>query len=398
MKSFSLSVVVAISLLSGVCSSAHSDDSASLIEAALQSLPPENAEARALLLQAKAAIARPKVKPVATVVDEPELEGGEDTATALVEDSDDDLIEVSFNSLRASGFRLQQGQGSSAPDINPATFSFEKDIAARSSAAFGSQFFLGWSPNRQLVTNGFTGEEEHQGTIYLNENSVIFYEASVQGNLSTQTPDSADAWRFRIGGEIDHSNGGIASAARVLEDNPNESQAVVDALASKQFYLGSFTSFAAKYETDLNFETARAGLEALWTPTTRLPGNGQGVKLGKLGTLNWRTYAGFDVGGSVGDGRSSAFVEDNVWLIGRGTAKLRLDCLDGLTVFESISLFADDTVRYLVDNEIAFNYLTSGINFQFNDYIGFQVDYRVGEDSPNFENVEVVTGSLSVKF
>lgn len=390
MKNF-FYIVIALGVLFATNSLvAGPDEAAKLIEAALKKLPPDQAEARQLLIHAQNALKAPAPEPVPVAPADAMVHTAEPTS---------DSIEIGFEKLKKSGFRLQQGPGSSLPDINPATFSFEKDIKANSSVVFGSQFFLGWSPNREVGINGFTGEEEYQGSLYFTENSVIFYEASVQGNLSTQTPDSANAWRFRVGGEIDHTNGGVYEAAKKLEDlNHTPTQSEIDALASQMFYLGSFTSFAAKYETDLNFETGRAGFELMWTPTTRLPGNGQGVKFGDVATLSWRPYAGIDAGSAVGNGNRTKFVDENLWLIARGTANLRLNFLEGLNVFDSVSLFADETYRYLADSEMSFSYLTAGINFGFNDNIGLQFDYRVGEDSPNFEEVEIVTGALSVRF
>ena len=88
-------------------------------------------------------------------------------------------------------------------------------------------------------------------------------------------------------------------------------------------------------------------------------GSGVIAWFGDAATLNWRTYAGIDAGSAVGNSNRTNFVDENVWLIARGTANLRLNFLERLDVFDSVSLFADDTYRYLTDSEISFSYLTA---------------------------------------
>lgn len=116
-----------------------------------------------------------------------------------------------FERLSDEGFRLQLGPGKSGDDAQAATFGFSEDRVKDTGTQFSAAFLLGYSPNSKVqgLINLGTGDpvKLRRGATELGgPNTTWAWDMSVQGSLQPGNDDKADAWVFRFGGDIDHTN------------------------------------------------------------------------------------------------------------------------------------------------------------------------------------------------
>lgn len=114
--------------------------------------------------------------------------------------------------------------------------------------------------------------------------------------------------------------------------------------------------------------------------------------------LIWRPYFGLDAGGQLASDGTIDPVDDILRLTGRITAGVSFDFLQRALGLKGVWLNADDTVYYLTDSGQGFNYLTTQLNFDFTDYLGFAFTYENGEVAPTFQRTESFSGAFAVKF
>jgi hypothetical protein len=267
--------------------------------------------------------------------------------------------------MKKAGFSLQLAPG----DDNPAKFAFTRDIQAGTPTAFTADFFLSWKTSNAVAdTLGWRHKTWDMNAA-----------ASVQGKLTSASDMEHDAWRFRgtLNGRYTFN-----PTATDLDD-----------------INGFLWSLSVKDEASRDFDFNRVGAEGTLTPT--IPALAMGVFKGdKEGVqFRWRPFVGFDAGTTTSDITVPvAGPDDTLWLSARVTAKLRLNFVANAMKMNEVSLYADDKLIYLGETGTSHNYLKTGVNFMFNDHVGFSLDYSVGQDSPKFTREESVTGAFTIGF
>lgn len=289
------------------------------------------------------------------------LEGESDTdASESAPPAKEDFLKR----MKKAGWSLQLAPG----DDNPAKFAFTRDIEAGTSTAFTADFFLSWkTPNSFADSLGWRHKTWDMNAA-----------ASVQGKLTSASDMEHDAWRFR--GSLNGRYTFNPTATDLNDIN------------------GFLWSLSVKDEASRDFDFNRVGAEGTLTPT--IPAIAMGVFKGdKEGVqFRWRPFVGFDAGTTTSDTMMPANPDDTLWLSARVTAKVKLNFLAKAMKMNEVSLYADDKLIYLSEAAIARNYLKTGVNFMFNDYVGFSLDYSVGRDSPKFTREESFTGAFTIGF
>jgi len=150
-------------------------------------------------------------------------------ASAAIKDQDED--KSVFTELANKGWRLQLGPGLSGPDAGKATLAFARDIAAGTDTEFNANFTLGYSPARRSVsvTDRLTGESVPGAPSRFGvdnflgiKDAIWVWDASLQGQLSSNDDNEANAWTFRLGGDIWHYGAGaLREAEAAMEDADN---------------------------------------------------------------------------------------------------------------------------------------------------------------------------------
>jgi hypothetical protein len=272
-----------------------------------------------------------------------------------------------FDKLAHKGFRLQRAI--TGPDAGQgATASFLTTDGE--GTVFATNFALLWNPGDELVST---------------DTMTAAFSASVEGALSSDDSKAENALRFRTAIDWDF----------------------VD-LAGLD---GGWTSTALKFETDQKFNTQKWMFEGLFSPTKfswaigrALPhadfdDGGRAISLPPVQFL-WRPFVGIDAGytGVVG---SSAEDSDTVLrMVGRLRTTLLFNSLADFLDIPEVSLYADDTLRYLPlneDNE-AKNFLTVGLDFKLSQYFSFGLLYKNGQDAPTFERIRTFGGNIGLQF
>lgn len=277
-----------------------------------------------------------------------------------------------FERLSNAGFVLQRTAGNPG-EADPAEFSFLRDFES-GVTTYTADFFLSFSPNR--VRNPETGRLVHPSYHPFGPKTDLKLEVSAEAKLSSEADATAtDALRFRLTGTLDTSSIG-------------------------GFFDSTYTTFSLKSESDQNFETSRLSAELWFTPTKSsfAIGRYQPQPADRYPILfRWRPYIGVDLGGTVSSGQVAPQSTDQR-LMFRTTASLLFPSLAASLHFHEISLFADNYVYYLFDEDVTQDYLTAGANFMFNENVGFKLTLKLGRDAPQFAEEKTLGGALSVKF
>jgi hypothetical protein len=277
-----------------------------------------------------------------------------------------------FDWMTNSGFVLQRAAGKPG-EGDPAEFAFLRDFQS-GVTTYTADFFLGYSPNRvrDSETNKLTQPSYHPFGLA----SDLTIDASVEAKLtSDQTAAASDAWRFRLGGTLDTSSLG-------------------------GFFDSTYTTVALKSESNQHFDASRLSAEIWFTPTK------SSLAIGRYQPqpapdypilFRWRPYLGVDLGGTVSSAKALQQMSDQR-LMFRATGTVLFPFLAKSLRLHEISLFADNYVYYLVENETGHDYVTAGLNLMFNDNVGFKLTVKVGADAPQFKYEETLGGALSLKF
>jgi hypothetical protein len=267
--------------------------------------------------------------------------------------------------MKKAGFTLALAPG----DDNPAKFAFAKDIQAGTATVYTADFFLSWkTPNSFADNLGWRHKSWDMNAA-----------ASVQGKLTSASDTEHDAWRFR----------GTLNGRYTF--NPTATN--IDNI------VGVRWSLSAKDEASRDFDFNRVGAEGSLTPT--IPALAMGVFKGGKDTVEfrWRPFFGFDAGATtVNREMPITGSDDSLWLTARATAKLKLNFIARAMNMNEVSLYADDKLVYLGEARASHNYLKTGVNFMFNDSVGFSLDYSVGQDSPKFTNEKSFAGAFTIGF
>jgi hypothetical protein len=267
-----------------------------------------------------------------------------------------------FESLQKAGFSLSRGPDN-GDEKKGASFAFTQDRAAGFAPVFTADFYLKWE--KEVL--------EEIDTI----SRFDFLAISVQGKLSSKDSSSTDAWRFRLENNF------------FTQDRSKTS--LVD---------GFVANLSLKDESDRDFNIDRVSGELWLTANKRnwWVGKYSGTPDSKFAQVRWRPYVGLDAGGNVSNTTGQQIDNSNLWLMARGRLDIRLNFLINALKFQDVVAYFDDKYVYLAENGQSHDYLTTGIDFEFNDNVGFTLDYTNGEDSPKFKREEILKGGLTVKF
>jgi hypothetical protein len=87
-------------------------------------------------------------------------------------------------------------------------------------------------------------------------------------------------------------------------------------------------------------------------------------------------------------------------LLGRLRADLRLTFLKEPLQMKKVSLFAEETFRYLPfeTGDSTYHFLSAGLTFDFDDHVSLGLTYRNGEDAPNFKDIDTFGLAFGLKF
>jgi hypothetical protein len=231
----------------------------------------------------------------------------------------------------------------------------------------------------------------------------ISWLASAEARVATSGDNATagDAIRFRLGLTLDtlptdvpHVPGGVSEPDAGAGTHPL-SQRLVDS---------TFTLVGFKFEADRNFVTKQVMLEVLFAPTKRNWGIGKYKAVPFMpqdAKYAIQPYVGFDWGQTL----ATRDADEHEGSLFRGVARLEAHLSfqpwvrrTGLGFYD-ISLYADDTMRYVTNaTEDFHNYLDSGLQFMFNKNFGLTLSYKIGEDSPKFLKEETFNIAFTAQF
>ena len=295
--------------------------------------------------------------------------------------------------------RLSLKRAETGPDKGePAEFGFVDDIGK--TTEFHANFFLLYSP-KPWAGSDATSE------------LVVTPKVSVEGHLSSADKKANDAWRFRLG---------LAFDGPLDQSGPHQFDGNTDLgpTSRNQFYA----TVNAKYEANRDFNVTKtmaefeitATVPNLWIGQTAYqnwkdqhPEQYKGKKPEEaLMDFRWRPFLYIDAGATTDDGTTAAAaglppIEANATIFRvrpRIHAELWLNFIRKAMKMKEVKAYADYEYAYLPleDRRHTHRYLQTGLNFGFNDNVGFALTYTVGEQSPEFAHQRTLAGSLTVTF
>ena len=284
------------------------------------------------------------------------------SATAQAQQASSNL----FSSLTGAGFTLQRAL--SGPDKGEAAaFSFLSTL--RDGTVFMADFALSWHPPRQLFEVGPFD---------------FSFQTSLEGKLTSDESEAENAWRLRASLIGDTSQVG-----------PIDS---------------TYTSVSLKYESDQKSDTKKFTAETLFTPTIRKLAAGKAwppAPLDPSGRVKeyppfqflWRPFLGLDVGHTLDKGKSTETEDVVLRLLVRGRAQLLLNLIAQALGLHEVSIFVDNTLFHEpLEKKDIHNFLVAGLQFLVSENISIGFTYKVGEDAPNFKQIETFGGTIGVRF
>lgn len=276
---------------------------------------------------------------------------------------------ASTTRLHSSEWMLRSG--SEEEQIGePASFSYSNDTENGSGTEFAADFFLGWTS--VLENAGKFAAEPH---------------FSLEGHLNSADDEAGDAWRLRAGADL-YSYWGDGTG----------------------FVQGSYLKLYLKDEANRDLDYQRLSAELLWSPT--IPslhiGNyrgGERIALGAGGhrenrppvELRWRPYLGIDAGGTIAED-ASVTEESSLRLVAKAVVEINLNFLSKLYDKANASIYLEDTFHYLTDGGDGHNFVKASFVTMLTEDVGINVAYKVGESSPDYKKLGLITAGVSIKF
>ncbi|MCP5056278.1 MAG: porin family protein [bacterium] len=165
-----------------------------------------------------------------------------------------------------------------------------------------------------------------------------------------------------------------------------------------------FTALSLKHETDKDFDVHKTSGELLatWVPDSQVGRDlcahlfcGDDKRL----QFRWEPWLGVEGGYTWDDGGTDE--DDEILrLLGRLRADWSIGYVAHQLGFKSVTLFAENTFRYLPleDGDDTHNFFRAGLNFKLNEHLSLTFDYKNGEDAPAFEDISTWGAGLGVKF
>lgn len=285
-----------------------------------------------------------------------------------------------IKTLRDRGFSLRQTQ--EVGEGKPAKFSYSKDYEKNTDGAFNAEFYLKWEPMPQMPVL----PEPGTAPLYVPWYAPAF---SAQGKLSTADSTTTDALRFRFENHF-HLYGFTPPGS---PDQP---------VGPKPFFDGLIAILSAKEESDRDFDVSRLSAE-LWLTFNKFNwhvGSFSEKESKDLPPVSWRwrPYIGLDAGGYLKGSPQLEDADSALRLMARGTLDVYLNFLKDWLQIKDVILYADNTYTYLTETEASMNYLKTGVNFQFNEFVGFGIEYKWGQDAPRFLDEEKLEAAFTLKF
>ena len=234
------------------------------------------------------------------------------------------------------------------------------------------------------------------GTTIGSKSLSWFIRPSFEAHVSTETGASQDQLTYRVPLTLNLTHGGAGMLAGM--DTPG-------ATPAKRFITVHTLLVSPTYQTDRHNATRTLEAEIFYTPT--IPSLAMGVRQPLFGTdwlhLLWRPYAGVELGEYLErDATTKLALERSV---SRFVARAEAEVLFG----ERFAVTGSYVLRReLQDAERTFHYgEVSGIllldtvlpaSEEEQPHFTAGVTYKRGQDAPEFEDVDVVTAWLGVRF
>ena len=234
------------------------------------------------------------------------------------------------------------------------------------------------------------------GTTIGSKSLSWFIRPSFEAHVSTETGASQDQLTYRVPFTLNLTHGGAEMLAGM--DTPG-------ATPPKRFITVHTLLASPTYQTDRHNATRSMAAEVFYTPT--IPSLAMGVRQPLFGTdwlhLLWRPYAGVELGEYLErDATTTLALERSV---SRFVARAEAELLIG----ERLALTGSYVLRReLQDAERTFHYgEVSGVllldrilpeSEEEQPHFTAGVTYKRGQDAPEFEDVDVVTAWLGVRF
>lgn len=172
--------------------------------------------------------------------------------------------------------------------------------------------------------------------------------------------------------------------------------------------LELYSTAAAQYQSSQNGETQKLVLSVQTVPVffpwfmdqerAVIPSDDGQLQHAPISYQHELTF-GFDAGGTTRGSATGLEDSTSVFrLMFEFHPQLNIHGPNGNLIpglLKSISVYGDDTARYLATVNRGVNYLTSGVDFHITDNLAVSFYYKVGRTTPDFQKVESVNFGLS---
>jgi hypothetical protein len=300
-----------------------------------------------------------------------------------------------FTGLSSIGLSLSKSSTSKEDEALPAEFGFNDNM--NKSTEYHADFFLKWLSPFTVPSEG---------------NTLLTPIASVEGHVSSADDSKTDAWSFRAGLELDTPFFGPS----LTHANPVTGHVI----GAPQNWLHIDAN--AKYETDRKFKAKQMEVELEITPDipslfisqtayhyrvdrehSAQPLSPDDLKRNEPPVdFRWRPFLDLDAGSAIGNSNDSQSLErGTIFRIRpRAHADFWLNFVSHALQFHSTRVYGDYEYAYLpfVDGDRHHHLFETGAVFGFTKNVGFNLSYKVGGQSPTFQNERTLSGAVSVGF
>jgi len=201
---------------------------------------------------------------------------------------------------------------------------------------------------------------------------------SLEGHVSSDDSESEDAWRLRVSSEIDAPLGRRSSYYALL---------------------------SLKFEGDRDLDTQKLIGEFLFTPTVFRSFLGQAYptthdKPNAPIRFRLRPIAVIEAGRTLKKGGSAEADDTVLRLLLRAKGEVFLPGVARSLGIEDAFLYANNALYHLPleDEDRTHNFLVTGIEFRFSEFVSLGLTYKNGESAPNFNKIETFGGTIGLRF
>ncbi len=163
----------------------------------------------------------------------------------------------------------------------------------------------------------------------------------------------------------------------------------------------TYTTFSLKHEANKGYTTQKLLMETVFTLTDsdlamggRHPVADKNNHLHLSSPIIWRPYFGVDAGDTLRTGDSTETSRTVLRLLFRLHVQLDFGNPDGIYLYVDNKAYA----LPLEHSGTGKNFLVAGLVIPIKKDISFELKYKVGKDSPDFQGIETFGGGIGIKF